>query len=48
MGELDEWGNALGNLIKSGGTSTGSSKSSKSSDKSDDDDDGGWDHRDAH
>jgi hypothetical protein len=52
MGELEEWGKALGNLFSSGGTSTDSSKSSKSSSssKSDDksDDDSDYDYRDAH
>jgi len=50
MGELNEWGKAISNLIKSGGTTTSSKSDSKSESNKDDnkDDDSTYDYRDAH
>jgi len=45
MGELKEWGKAIGNLIRSGGITTSDPKS-KSSRTNDDDSD--YDYRDSH
>ena len=47
MGELDEWGKAIGNLIRSGGTTTSDSRDRSRDDRgshrsNNDDDDDDW------